>query len=245
MKNRQVLALASILTFAIGALAACSDNSTGTSSGSTGSSSGKMSTSSSGDMASGSTSGSSGSTSGSSTSSGASDDGGTTPDAPKMCSGKSSPTDGPFCVFAFPTGSMGSKSCPLGETCCVGQKAAGGTGFDKTECKPKASDCAAPSDTVANPEPLAFECQEPSDCTGSAKACCFVPDTAGKFKDVAVKEPKMACGSISTGAGTRCKASCDAAKDLKVCQSDADCDGKTCILAQKVGGFAVIGACMR
>lgn len=153
-------------------------------------------------------------------------DGGADADA-AVCFSKlrPAPDAGPFCYFIpKPDGGNGI-NCATGQTCCYGAPKGGDAGFDPSTCVNGGSAaCPAPTNDASTPGD-SFECAEKDDCTGN-QVCCIIP-----FGDAGVTTgvDNFTCTFAKGEKGTRCKASCGTG-ELQGCQSDTECNGKTCTI---------------
>lgn len=166
------------------------------------------------------------------------------------------PDNGPFCPFVPKSGSSGTGvSCGTGETCCIGQAAAGGSGFDPSGCVPQGDDCASANAAV-------FECTETNDCPGGntnaggdggadggpssgGRVCCMIPNPEDDTATISEGSTNsFGCNIVKGEYGTRCRNACGD-RELQGCQTDGECGaGKTCTLVSAGQGDRIyMGIC--
>ncbi|CAN5642124.1 hypothetical protein BH09MYX1_BH09MYX1_64320 [soil metagenome] len=146
------------------------------------------------------------------------------------------PEAGPFCYF-IPQGGDGGNgiNCGTGETCCYGQPKGGDAGFDPSYCIADAAS-ACPAPTVSLIPGDSFECAEKDDCPTS-QICCIIPGTTADGGSTTLNQgiDKFKCTYMTGEKGTRCRATCGTG-ELQGCQSDTECNGKTCTLVNVGAG---------
>ncbi len=147
------------------------------------------------------------------------------------------PEAGPFCAFIPKPNDGGTGvNCATGETCCYGAPKGGDAGFDPTLCiADAATACPAPSNNQQRPGD-SFECAEKDDCP-SNQVCCIVPGTTadGGSLTLGTGTDQFTCTFLTGEKGTRCKATCGAG-EFQGCQSDSECNGKTCTIVNVGSG---------